>query len=133
MRRAFQQQGVQEPLYWLATLDGSQPWAPGIVAIQTTNAAHSGGAYDLSVVLDVWPGVDSPEMADLNDIAVKLDQLIGMVGGSPGAGHSSLLWDGINKPRLDQLHDQLAAIKAQLDGLSAGRPTAPFTAEITPK
>jgi hypothetical protein len=58
IRAAFAAQHVPEPHYWLATLDGSLPWAPGLVAIQHQSAAMTGGHYDLSVVLDYWPGVD---------------------------------------------------------------------------
>jgi hypothetical protein len=58
VRAAFHQQAIPEPHYWLATLDGSQAWLPGVVAIQDRNAALSGGHYDLSTVLDYWPGVD---------------------------------------------------------------------------
>ncbi len=59
-RAAFMLQGIPEPHYWLATLDGSQPWAPGLVAIQYAGSNMSGGHYDLSAVADYWPGVDPP-------------------------------------------------------------------------
>jgi hypothetical protein len=60
VRAAFRAQAIPEPHYWLATLDGSQLWLPGVVAIQDRSAALSGGHYDLSSVLDYWPGVDRP-------------------------------------------------------------------------
>lgn len=51
---------VAPPLCWLSTLDGSTPWGPGIVAIQTAGQRLTGQHYDVSDVLDHWPGVDSP-------------------------------------------------------------------------
>ncbi len=57
-RTEFQLRNIREPHWWLSTLDGSQPWLPGVVAIQAYGSTLSGGHYDLSVVADFWPGVD---------------------------------------------------------------------------
>lgn len=60
IKSEFAIQKVAEPLYWLATLDGSLPWAPGIVAIQYHNSVLAGGHYDESVVDPSWPGLTAP-------------------------------------------------------------------------
>jgi len=72
VRQAFQAAGVHEPHYWLATLDGARPWQPGVVAIQYAGSALSGGHFDLSDVLDYWPGVDSTPVSPLPDPCAPL-------------------------------------------------------------
>jgi hypothetical protein len=59
VRVAFRNARQAEPHYWLATLDDAQPWAPGIVAIQTRGEKLTGRHFDLSIVADYWPGVDA--------------------------------------------------------------------------
>ena len=54
---AFKSAGVPEPHYWIAAYPGiGANLYPGSVAHQYANP----GPYDLSVVADYWPGVDSP-------------------------------------------------------------------------
>lgn len=56
VRAAFQAAGVAEPHYWVAAYPGNGAQLyPGSVAHQYANP----GPYDLSVVADYWPGVDS--------------------------------------------------------------------------
>jgi hypothetical protein len=73
---AFDAAGLYRPHVWQATLDNSQPWDPGVVAIQYAGQAITGKHYDLSVVEEFWPGVDpapsssgGSTMFDANDIA----------------------------------------------------------------
>jgi hypothetical protein len=51
----FRQAGVAEPHWWIANWNGVTNVPPGMVAHQYANV---GTAYDLSAVLDYWPGVD---------------------------------------------------------------------------
>lgn len=53
--------GAGEPLphWWEATLDGTFPWDGRQVAIQGMGSAQTGYNYDLSQVVDHWPGVDA--------------------------------------------------------------------------
>lgn len=61
--------GLSEPPYWLSTLDGSQPFIPGIFAIQDKGSNMTGGNYDESVVLDYWPTIDD-KAGDPMDVQV---------------------------------------------------------------
>lgn len=54
----FAQAGEPLPHWWEATLDGTFPWDGRQVAIQGQGEAQTGHHYDLSQVLDYWPGVD---------------------------------------------------------------------------
>jgi hypothetical protein len=59
VRVAFQNAGVREPHYWVASYPGGGAVIPaGAVAHQYANPTTSGGHYDLSAVADTWPGVD---------------------------------------------------------------------------
>lgn len=58
VRRAFHDQKIAEPHYWVARYDGVAQIPSGAVAKQYRNATTSGGHYDLSIVADFWPGVD---------------------------------------------------------------------------
>ena len=69
VRDQFAAQGVAPPLYWIATLDGTQiPLGGDIIACQYTQQ----GGYDQSTVADYWPGVDEgmtdAELDGLHDI-----------------------------------------------------------------
>lgn len=56
VRAAFIEQGVTEPEYWIAAYPGIGPRLyEGSLAHQYVDV----GPYDLSVVADFWPGVDS--------------------------------------------------------------------------
>lgn len=59
---AFKSAGVAEPHYWVAAYPGNGAnLYPGSVAHQYADPVTSGGNYDLSVVADYWPGVDSAQ------------------------------------------------------------------------
>ncbi len=55
IRAAFQAPGVPEPQYWVAGYSGSRQIPVGATALQYTDT----GSYDLSVVADHWPGIDT--------------------------------------------------------------------------
>src|SRR5581483_5471421 len=57
VRSAFSARKVAEPHYWVAQYDGITALPAGAVAKQYYNNNQAG--YDLSVVADYWPGVDS--------------------------------------------------------------------------
>lgn len=59
VRRQFNAQGVPEPHYWIADWDGVAALDPGMVAKQYADDKMLGEHFDLSVVADFWPGVDS--------------------------------------------------------------------------
>lgn len=64
VRAAFATAHVPEPHYWVAGYPGGGPIIPaGAVAHQYADPATSGGAWDLSVVVDHWPGVDGGAVA----------------------------------------------------------------------
>lgn len=77
VRAAFFAQQVREPHYWIARYDNKAVMIPGAVAKQYADpATHGGGHYDLSIVADYWPGVDTgPNQEDdmTPDQAKKLD------------------------------------------------------------
>lgn len=58
--QAFHVQGVAEPHYWVAYYNGVRDIPGTAVAHQYIDPPGSGGDFDLSVVLDHWPGVDGP-------------------------------------------------------------------------
>lgn len=55
VRDAFYAAHIAEPHYWVADWDGNTTIPTGAVAKQYRNTPH----YDISVVADHWPGVDS--------------------------------------------------------------------------
>lgn len=57
--QAFRNAGVAEPHYWVAAWNGDRAIFDGAVAHQYADSAMAGGHYDLSSVVDFWPGVDS--------------------------------------------------------------------------
>ena len=57
VRAAFSARNVAAPHYWIAQYDGVASLPAGAVAKQYYNNNQAG--YDLSVVADYWPGVDS--------------------------------------------------------------------------
>lgn len=61
VRACFEARGVAEPHYWVAQYDGVPALPAGAVAKQYYNNDQAG--YDLSVVADYWPGIDSAPAA----------------------------------------------------------------------
>lgn len=59
VQAAFRNAGVPQPHYWIAHYDNAAVLPDGAVAKQYANAPLAGGHYDLSIVADVWPGIDT--------------------------------------------------------------------------
>lgn len=61
VQAAFTAAGVPQPHYWVASYPGTGAGTVpvGAVAHQYADSATSGGDWDLSAVLDYWPGVDA--------------------------------------------------------------------------
>ncbi|MEV4145932.1 hypothetical protein AB0J40_19830 [Amycolatopsis sp. NPDC049691] len=57
VRAAFADQGVEPPLYWIATATGKPEIPAGAIAAQYLLDVEPG--IDISVVADYWPGVDT--------------------------------------------------------------------------
>lgn len=68
IKKLFTDAGVAQPQYWVARYNNEQNIPAGAVAKQYINPTGSGGPYDLSVVADIWPGVDNVEtnVTDIN-------------------------------------------------------------------
>jgi hypothetical protein len=135
---AFINAGVAQPTWWLAGYDDVPAIPAGAVAKQYANEPLSGGHYDLSIVADFWPGVDSQtsggflmalsdtEQIELRDKIRQLWQ--DMVNGPSGDYNMGVtlketrdkvnqLWQDIcNGPAGDyNLGATVTAIKAELD------------------
>lgn len=68
VRAAFHAANVAEPHYWVAGYPGGGAVIPaGAIAHQYADPATSGGQWDLSVVADYWPGVDTGGTMDWTD------------------------------------------------------------------
>ncbi|MEV6877388.1 hypothetical protein [Amycolatopsis sp. NPDC051128] len=61
VKKAFADQGVEPPLYWIATATGKPEIPAGAIAAQYLLDVEPG--IDISVVADYWPGVDSPSVS----------------------------------------------------------------------
>lgn len=128
VRQAFQAQGVAEPHYWVAKWDNVPSIPAGAVANQYANPALTGGHFDLSAVVDFWPGVDTPQpppppppppppkeitvtlLRDTSDGAVYLvsGHLVAHVG-SP-TDYNNLLGSGLKSA--DVSHDFIVTVLA---------------------
>lgn len=79
VRDLFTNAGVAQPHYWVAAYPGAGASIPaGAVAHQYTDA----GPYDISVVVDFWPGVDTGgiTMPNLQDNDPNFLQLCARIG-----------------------------------------------------
>lgn len=79
-QQAFRAAGVAEPHWWIAQWNNSAAVPAGAVAHQYAN---HGDAYDISAVLDYWPGVDpapnnapAPAPAPAPDLSSLEDEVI---------------------------------------------------------
>lgn len=63
---------ITPPMYWIASYDGDPTLYPGTVAKQY--ASYPG--YDISSVVDYWPGIDKPLTKD-DDTMQQLIQYVG--------------------------------------------------------
>lgn len=87
VRAAFVDAGVAEPHYWVAHYDNVIVIPPGAVAKQYANEPLAGGHFDLSVVADHWPGIDTEggvlDMDEQRLRAIIREEVHGVVWG-PG-------------------------------------------------
>ena len=80
VQNSFAAAGVAQPHYWVAAYPGSGANVPpGAVAHQYADSATSGGDWDLSAVLDYWPGVDTPPYEEDEAMIIECDQ-VGLQG-----------------------------------------------------
>lgn len=73
VRAAFQARGVAEPHYWVASYDDVAAIPSGAIAKQYYNNDAAG--YDLSVVADLWPGVDATPNGAPAAVSVRRNDL----------------------------------------------------------
>jgi hypothetical protein len=59
-RTEFQLRNIPEPHWWEAKYDNVPILSPGSIAKQFANEPLTGGHFDMSIVADVWPGVNKP-------------------------------------------------------------------------
>lgn len=126
--------GVAPPLCWLSTLDGSKPWAAGVVAIQYAGQAITGQHYDLSEVSDQWPGLPRTlrRMVILRapDGAEYLLSGSLLAGINDAADAQALIAAGIPVASIDQpFLDSVKAAAAALAG--GGKLTVPISGSLT--
>lgn len=60
VRNAFRSRNVREPHYWIADWNNTPVIPAGAIACQYADSVIIGSHYDLSIIADYWPGVDSP-------------------------------------------------------------------------
>jgi hypothetical protein len=137
IRDAFDRAEVAQPHYWVAEYDGVREIPPGTVGKQHTAPeapvhAPAPGHYDISSMLDFWPGIDNgdDDMPTADEIAdaVWAKRFSGvLVGDSPehnadgqpvwstsAANALASMWGNAFNPT-----DQYASVKA-LAGQNAG-------------
>ena len=72
--KAFAAANEPLPRWWKATLDGTIDWSDDPIAVQYLGSAQTGDNYDVSAVLDYWPGIDPdpgpPALAVVEDDGV---------------------------------------------------------------
>lgn len=74
VRDAFARRYMSQPPYWVASYPGGGAVIPpGAIAHQYANSAMTGSDFDLSVVADFWPGVDSAAGAASDTMPVVTD------------------------------------------------------------
>lgn len=123
VKSAFKSAGVSEPHYWVAQWDNVKSVPSGAVAKQYTNGAH----YDTSVVLDVWPGVDSvsnprpPVAAKGATYTVKSGDTLSGIAAKYGISLAEIekLNPSIKNPNLIYPGD-----KVKVSGVTAAKPVA---------
>lgn len=106
-RAAFDRAGVAHPHWWVANYDGRPDYiSAGAVARQYAHPPMLGGAhYDLSAVVDFWPGVDGS-------------------GSSGGGGNAVSLFTQEAKAAYDETYADVKELKNALIGTRSedGRP-----------
>jgi hypothetical protein len=130
---AFASAGEPQPHYWVAAYPGTGPNLPtlnGITAVahQYADSKTSGGHFDLSVVADAWPGVDTnASEVDLTpDEHNALMQILNQVANAwPQLGNKTLV-DALSVigHNQDSYHTDLSGRVAAVGTAVAGVATA---------
>lgn len=97
VRSAFQAQDIAEPHYWVAQYDNVQQIPSGAVAKQYYNNNALG--YDMSVVEDFWPGVDTPPHPPQNNYPAWPGYWIFYTGQPPKFDQNTKTWQQRMKDR----------------------------------
>lgn len=146
VRAAFDRAREPHPHFWVAEYNGVANIPPGTVAKQFaapegTGAAKSPGHYDISVVVDFWPGIDQPKEEKVTDDEANMiaDKVYAKImdtridrssteGDPPQSGNFPLRWlfaaldghiTGI-KARIAELKDRIVNLDAKVDQISTG-------------
>lgn len=122
VRAAFDRAGVAQPHYWIAKYDGHAELLAGAVAKQYANPdVHRAGHFDLSVVADHWPGIDTED--DMNKTQDnKLDflyQAVAYGSSVKGVKYPPLLRMEVETQRRVDLSN--AALKAMAELVAGGQ------------
>ncbi|HZP15638.1 MAG TPA: hypothetical protein VFA96_07435 [Nocardioides sp.] len=83
LRAAFAARDVPEPHWWLAAYDDVAVIPAGTVAKQYNDDLHLHQPYDISVVADYWPGVDSADPPSNHGSVRRNDMHIPLKPGDP--------------------------------------------------
>lgn len=125
VRAAFRAAHEPEPPYWVAAWGPSRIIPPGAVALQFANPDTSGGHYDLSVVADFWPGVDttaSPPPEDLPMDQETRNTFKKLTVATAAATLTPLLTDADLDAIWPLVHDNFDNLQAVLAQLVAAHP-----------
>lgn len=113
IQAACQAQGVAEPHWWIAWYsapDHSTP-LPGTMALQYAADVAGPGSYDVSVVVDSWPGVDNGQTWPASHITQSLAQVESATTAAATAPDVQTAWK--------QLRAAQAAITAAMAALGS--------------
>ena len=136
VQAAFTAAHVAQPHYWVARYDNSPTLPAGVVAKQYINPPTSGGHYDLSAVVDYWPGVDpapiegpdmdSTQSAQLAYIASVLGRYpVGLVNGKNGPDG---IWTGDAAEFARRIDANVTALAARVQTITTVAPTVDLDA-----
>ena len=114
VKQAFAAQGVPEPEWWIAGYPGSVGVAlyPGAVAHQYRDV----GPYDLSIVADFWPGVDTATPTPTSE-----DDPVDYISQKSSSSGAIYVTDWQTKRHVNPAEWSLAQVLAGL----AGKPAPP--------
>lgn len=123
VRQAFRDQGVAEPYYWIAAYPGPGPVLyddPLCVAHQYGGDADLG--WDISVVADIWPGIDAGPQPEENDLtpeqAAQLGSLASMyLPGTPNNYAAAITNLATIVPQIKAEVDKLGPASPNLDAV----------------
>jgi hypothetical protein len=148
VRDQFHFAGVPEPHWWIAAYPGiGESLYDGTVAHQFADPPYSGGHWDLSVVADHWPGIESGGSMDEQSIvrafmAYTFDRQGKNGEGDPQTGTANVdaIFKNMDsgwtlpvrelKPLLETLLSMVRDLKTEVDSLKQSSATAGGTAHV---